>query len=230
MQSKSGGLFSRLLHGLQRYAFFIFIPIAVVLLLLIMFGINIDFKPHFTQQDSWSYFDAFITVFTFMGVMWSIQSNKRQRDSQMQHIGVFLKFRNGKRAKLKSYTIRKNFSRGDLKGILRDICVGNYEVKYFASEAFLADVDAVQQGNKHDIEINVDADGITLVNSDQQQKSVTGQQDRIPVHADNFKDFFCTDSTNQAIPVIEDAQASPETEPQTQEPTDTDQNQSQPAP
>lgn len=208
---------SKLFDHIVRNFFNLFFPLALLLLLLIMFDIDIKFNSNFTKGISWGYFDAFITIITYVGVIWGIQSSKRLRDSHMQRIGVFLQFRNDKKVKLKSYTIRKNFTRADLKGILRDICTGNYNINYLASEAFLADVDAVQQGQKNEITIKVDADGLTLVQPGKDKKPEFIKHDLIPVHHKDYEQFFCKES-NQEIPIIEEPEPNEIAEPESDAP------------
>jgi len=91
----------------------------------------------------WHSMNAMITILTVIGVWY----NYHQSQKQLEEIDIFLKFDDGYEKKI--YRIkRKNFSRAELKGILRELhdSRNHYELSYMSEDKFLTNIFNIQDG------------------------------------------------------------------------------------
>lgn len=103
--------------------------------------------------DIWHWTDALITVATVFGVWYNYIQNQRQLDK----INLILNYHT-EEIPIKSYITRRNFSRAEIKGILRGLCEeAEYKIEYIDSEksTFLEDVYKIQTGTERNFIIEI---------------------------------------------------------------------------
>ena len=102
-----------------------------------------DMKSNFVNDALWKHIDAFVTAFTLVLVFLDLYSSKKQLDT----IRIYLEFDDGGKEEIYPMK-RKNFSRAELKGILRELhkSKDNYVLSYMSEREFLEDIFLVQEG------------------------------------------------------------------------------------
>ena len=102
----------------------------------------------------WHYIDAIITIGTMIGVWYSYQQNQKQ----LEIINIFLVI-NAKSKQIPTHILRKNFSRAEIKGILRELAQEReYQIDYISNpkSSFLKDISEIQQAKKNSLEIRIE--------------------------------------------------------------------------
>jgi hypothetical protein len=102
-------------------------------------------ESKFFSDELWKHIDAFATALTLALVTLDLLNRKQELDE----INLYIKFEEKEKELI--YPIkRKNFSRAELKGILRELHDGesNYSLAYMSEDDFLNNVFAVQDGDK----------------------------------------------------------------------------------
>lgn len=107
---------------------------------------------NFFLTNIWAFLDALVTVLTVYGVGYTYFSNKKQ----LQPIKIFLKKGNITK-EIPTYIIRKNFTRGDIKGILSELHDSDepYKISDIRKPLFLKRIFDIQQGKYSDLTINI---------------------------------------------------------------------------
>ena len=128
---------------LKKYALFI------IFIIIILIGLAALGRFNTTL---WHTINAMITISTVIGVWYNYYQNQKQ----LEEVDIFLKFTDGYEKKI--YRIkRKNFSRAELKGMLRELhnSKENYKLSYMSEDEFLTNVFNIQDGlsNKFYMEI-----------------------------------------------------------------------------
>jgi len=124
-----------------------YLPIIISLVLVMIY---LSALKHF-DGNLWHWIDAFITIFTVIGVFYNYIENKKQ----LEVIPLYLQIKNSK-LKLPTYTVRKNFTRAEVKGILSGIHNDkNLEIDYIdnPTSPYLKELVDIQQGKKHSLVI-----------------------------------------------------------------------------
>lgn len=112
-------------------------------------------------KSLWHYLDAFITVGTLIAVWYNYNENKKQLDIISIELNI-----DGRKVQVDSYLIRRNFTRSEIKGILRGLCdESEYKIFYIDSSksSFLKDIHTIQTGDSKKFEIPIESkDEFTL--------------------------------------------------------------------
>jgi hypothetical protein len=108
----------------------------------------------------WSAFDGIVTIISLVALLmtWLFSYiNYKNGKRDLEPIDVYINRGNNKE-KLPIYLLRKNFSRSEVKGILRELHQSrdHYHIRYISSEKFLKDVVAVQHRELNEIVITID--------------------------------------------------------------------------
>ena len=114
-------------------------PIFFSLILVLIF---LSAREQF-DNNLWHWIDAIVTILTVTGVWYNYNQNQKQ----LEKIEIYLEFDDGYIETI--YPIkRKNFSRAELKGILRELHNSreNYELSYMSEDEFLENIFKVQDG------------------------------------------------------------------------------------
>jgi len=133
-------------------------PIVVSVILIILFYSALEKF----NGDIWHWVDASITIATVFGVWYNYIQNQRKLDK----INMILNY-HGEEIPIKSYMIRSNFSRAEIKGILAGLCQEKtYKIEYTDSEqsTFLEDVYKIQTGTERNFIIKIKPSDIFTYN------------------------------------------------------------------
>jgi len=126
-----------------------YLPIMISLVLVMIY---LSALENFNGK-LWSWIDALITIFTVIGVFYNYLQNEKQLDV----IPLYLQIKDSK-LKLPTYTVRKNFTRAELKGILSGIHNGKtLEIDYIdnPTSPYLKELVDIQQGKKNSLTIPI---------------------------------------------------------------------------
>jgi len=106
----------------------------------------------FKTSEVWSTVDAIVTLITVYGVGYTYFTNKRQ----MEPIKIFIKKENIIK-EIPTYIIRKNFTRGDIKGILSELHESKdpFKIADIKKPLFLQKIFEIQQGKGSELVINI---------------------------------------------------------------------------
>ncbi len=129
---------------IKKYPIWSAIAIGVLFVFVAKFVSELYF---FEDYDLWSLIDAYATSLTLFLVFYSWKQNKKQ----METIKIFIEFinENGANNQIAIDSIkRKNFSRSELKGILRELHNSKepYEIDYMSKSEFLDNIFSIQEG------------------------------------------------------------------------------------
>ena len=104
-----------------------------------------EMNEKFVSSPIWQHIDAFATAFTLILVFKEILDSK----DQLKNIRIYLEFDDGVIDEIFPIK-RKNFSRAELKGILRELHGSreNYRLSYMSESDFFDNIFAVQDGKK----------------------------------------------------------------------------------
>jgi len=124
--------------------------------LIISFIIVLLFLSAIENFDGalWHWIDAIITIFTLIMVYISY----KEQQKQLELIEIYIDIE-GTLCKIPVYIIRKNFTRAEIKGILRGLVKNDsYSIEYIDNprSTFLKDVIAIQQGQKDKLIITIE--------------------------------------------------------------------------
>ncbi len=110
-----------------------------------MNDINTTVATSFFASATWSLLDGVLTIITVGGVFYSIWQGRKQ----LKEIKIILEFDDGHQVSIFPVK-RKNFSRAELKGILREHhnSRDNYELSYMKEDDFLKNIFSIQDGKE----------------------------------------------------------------------------------
>ena len=103
------------------------------------------------NTDLWHWIDAIVTIGTVIGVWYNYKENQKQLEPIQIHLSTQTK-------PLSSFVLRKNFTRAEVKGILRELAEEkDYEIDYISNpkSSFLRDVYNVQTSKTDNLTVMI---------------------------------------------------------------------------
>lgn len=100
----------------------------------------------------WTFIDALVTMFT----LWLVFNNWRNSQKQLEPIKLFIE-KEGIIKEIPTYIIRRNFTRSDIKGILKELHESkeDFKIKDIIQADFLKKIFEIQQGNASELVIKI---------------------------------------------------------------------------
>jgi hypothetical protein len=134
-----------------------------IIISIVLVFIFLSATGHF-NNDLWHWIDAFITLGTLAGVWYNYKQNKKQKKLNLEKIDIkfYIKKLN-KEILIKSYLIRKFFSRQEIQGVLANQLikgVTRYDIDYLSNDKYFEDTYKIQTGGLSQLIINIEDDEI----------------------------------------------------------------------
>lgn len=145
----------------------------ILLVVMVILGSFSIFSQDWPESDIWKIIDGFATAMTLILIYFEYSNSKKQ----LEPIDIYLEFEDGVTKKISTIK-RKNFSRAELKGILRELhnSRDNYDLSYMAEKEFLDNIFSIQDGKSNDFYMIIrDSDFFLYKDKVQECKSVHKQ-------------------------------------------------------
>jgi len=134
-----------------------------IIISIVLVFIFLSSTGHF-NDDLWHWIDAFITLGTLAGVWYNYKQNEKQKKLNLEKIDInfYIKKLN-KEILIKSYLIRKFFSRQEIQGVLANQLikgVTRYDIEYLSNDRYFEDTYKIQTGDLSQLIIEIEDDEI----------------------------------------------------------------------